>query len=309
MDRPIWNDLAVFAAVVEAGSLAGAARQLGVSTSAVSHTLRGLEVRLGVRLINRTTRSLSPTEAGLQLLAALRPALAEVGAAVGRVQANRDRPAGTVRVNAHRVAALQHIVPRLAALREAYPEIVIEVVVQDGLVDMVAEGFDAGIRHPPMLEQDMIAVRLDEGTETLLAASPDYLARHGAPGHPKDLTEHACLSYRYTTSRSLHPWEMERDGERVRVEVEPAFVSSDSEVLLEAAAAGLGIVQAAWSQAERYLRRGELVPVLPGWGLRIPPNYLYYAGRAHMTPALRLFIDAMMAPVPENRETLSAGIE
>jgi DNA-binding transcriptional LysR family regulator len=173
MDRATLGDLAVFAAIVEAGGFAEAARRAGVSPSALSHAMRSLEARLEVRLLNRTTRSVAPTEAGAKLLAALRPALSQMDDALSAVKAGRDRPAGRVRISAHRTAAVHHVLSRLAGLRRDYPDIVVELVVEDGLVDIVAGGFDAGIRLTGKLEPDMIAVRLDDGAPVSIVAAPD----------------------------------------------------------------------------------------------------------------------------------------
>ena len=173
MDRDTWNDLAVFAAIVEAGSFTKAGAGLGVTASALSHRMRLLEARMGVRLLNRTTRSVAPTEAGDRLLSSLRPAIDEVTAALVTLNADRAKPAGRVRVTAHRSAAFGLVLPRLAGFAETYPEITVELVVDDGLVDIVRSGFDAGIRRLPSLEQDMVSVRLDEGVRIVMVASPD----------------------------------------------------------------------------------------------------------------------------------------
>lgn len=293
MRRDTWNDLSAFAAIAEAGSFTEAARAIGVSPSALSHTMRGLEARLGVRLLNRTTRSVAPTAAGERLLQSLAPAIGALDDALATLDADRDRPAGRVRVSAHRTAAIHSILPRLPEFMAAYPEVVVELHVEDGLVDIVAGRFDAGVRHVHVLEQDMISVRIDDGYRLVVAASPAYLAARGTPAVPGDLLAHRCLNYRYTTSRATHRWQFERDGEQLHIDTPAGFVSNDTDVLLAAAIGGCGIACLAEPQASAALASGALVGVLADWCPVLPPNYLYYPGRRVVAPALRAFIEAM----------------
>ncbi len=293
MDRDTWSDLSVFAAIVEAGGFTRAASGLGVSASALSHRVKAMEARLGVRLLNRTTRSVAPTEAGERLLARLRPAMTEIDAAVSALETDRERPAGRVRVTAHRSAAFHLVMPRLPRLAEAYPDVTVELVVDDGLVDIVATGFDAGIRRLPSLEQDMVSVRLDDGVRLNMVATPDYLRRHGEPVLPQDLLAHRCLNYRYPSARSIHRWSFERDGQTVVLDVPGGFVTSDIDLLLTGALAGLGVACVIETQAAPHIASGALVGVLEDWRPHLPPNHLYYAGRRNIPPALRVFIDAM----------------
>lgn len=295
MDRETWADAAIFAAIAEAGSFTRAGVRLGVSASALSHRIRAMEARIGVRLLNRTTRSVKPTEAGERLLATLRPAIREVDEAMTALGAERDRPAGRVRITTHRSAAFDLVLPRLGGFAQAYPDIRVEVVVDDGLADIVAQGFDAGIRRRPSLEQDMISVRLDDGVPLRLVASPAYLARFGTPETPQDVLAHRCLSYRLPTAGSLYPWTFARDGETMSLEPPQSFLTNDIEVLCDAARAGLGLAWITAVQAAPHLASGALVSVLEDWCPHLPPNYLYYAGRRHLPPALRLFIDTMKA--------------
>jgi DNA-binding transcriptional LysR family regulator len=295
MDRETWADAAIFAGIAEAGSFTRAGVRFGVSASALSHRMRAMEARLGVRLLNRTTRSVKPTEAGERLLASLRPAIREVDEAMTALGAERDRPAGRVRVTTHRSAAFDLILPRLGAFSQAYPDIRVEVVVDDGLADIVAQGFDAGIRRRPSLEQDMISVRLDDGVPLRLVASPAYLAGFGTPRTPQDVFAHRCLSYRMPTAGSLYPWTFERGGETVSLEPPQSHLTNDIEVLCDMARAGLGLAWITAVQAAPHLASGALVSVLEDWCPHLPPNHLYYAGRRHLPPALRLFIDAMKA--------------
>lgn len=298
MDRETWNDLAVFAAIVEAGSFTKAGAGLGVTASALSHRMRLLEARMGVRLLNRTTRSVAPTEAGDRLFSSLRPAIDEVTAALVTLNADRAKPAGRVRVTAHRSAAFGLVLPRLAGFAETYPEITVELVVDDSLVDIVRSGFDAGIRRLPSLEQDMVSVRLDDGVRIAMVASPDYLNAAGIPMVPSDLQRHRCLNYRLPTAGSIYRWTFERGGQTTTMDVPGGFVTNDIDMLCEGALAGLGIACVIESQAAPYLASGALIRVLDDWSPLLPSNYLYYAGHRNLPPALRVFIDAMKTAAP-----------
>lgn len=293
MRRETWNDLAVFAAIAEAGGFTAAGRRLDVSASALSHAMRALETRLGVRLLNRTTRSVAPTEAGERLLQRLAPALADLDSTLASLADLRDRPVGRVRVSAHRTAALHSILPRMPRFIADYPDVVVELSVEDGLVDIVSGRFDAGVRHVHVLEQDMISVRIDHGYRLVVAAAPDYLAAHGAPATPADLLAHRCLNYRYTTSGATHRWAFEKDGEALHIDTPAGFVSNDADVLLAAAIGGCGVACLTEPQAEAALASGALAPLLADWCPTLPPNYLYYPGRHAVAPALRAFIEAM----------------
>ncbi|RYF91133.1 MAG: LysR family transcriptional regulator [Caulobacteraceae bacterium] len=297
MHRETWNDLAIFAAIVDAGGFTAAGARLGVTASALSHRMRAMETRLGMRLLNRTTRSIAPTEAGERLLASLRPAMAEVDAALAALDSDRARPAGRVRISAHRSAAFGVVLPRLEQFGRDYPEVTVELIVDDGLVDIVRAGFDAGIRRAPSLEQDMVSVRLDDGVRLTIAASPDYLAVFGTPQSPPDLRGHRCLNYRLPSAGSIYQWTFERDGQTTTMDAPGAFVTNDIDMLCEGAVAGLGIACIIEPQAAPYLASGALVSLLDDWRPMLPANYLYYAGRRNPPAALRVFIDAMKAPI------------
>jgi DNA-binding transcriptional LysR family regulator len=301
MDRDTWNDLAVFAAIVDAGGFTRAGAGLGVTASALSHRIRLMEARMGVRLLNRTTRSVAPTEAGQRLLASLRPAMVGIETALVALHSERATPAGRVRITAHRSAAFGLVLPRLRRFAAAYPEVTVELVVDDGLVDIVQSGFDVGIRRLPSLEQDMVSVRLDDGVRLAIVASPDYLSACGTPKTPQDLLRHQCLNYRLPTAGSLYRWTFERDGQTTTIDAPGAFVTNDIDMLCEGALAGLGVACVIATQAAPYLTSGSLISVLTGWRPMLPPNYLYYAGRRNLPPALRVFIDAMKAPLPADR--------
>lgn len=293
MERNTWSDLMVFAQIAEGGGFSSAARRLGVSPSALSHRMRGLETRLGVRLLNRSTRSVAPTEAGERLLASLAPAIAGLDDALATLDAVRERPSGRVRISAHRTAALHTLMPRLPAFAARYPDVTVELSVEDGLVDIVAGRFDAGVRHSHVLEQDMISVRIDDGYRLVAAASPGYLAAHGRPELPADLLRHRCLNYRYTSSGRTHRWRFEKDGGVQDIDPPAGLLSNDTDVLLAAAIAGCGIACLTEPQAAAAIARGELVGLLADWCPVLPPNYLYYPGRRAVAPALRAFIDAV----------------
>ena len=295
MDRELWSGLAVFVEIAEAGSFSKAATRLGLSRSALSHAMRTLEAKLGVRLLDRTTRSLAPTSAGEDLLQRLRPAMAAVEEGLGVLDLARDRPRGRVRVNAHRPAAVHIVLPRLAVLARDYPEITVELVVNDGMVDIVAERFDCGVRHEEELQGDMISIRISDPVPLIFVASPAYLAEHGSPLKPDDLARHRCISYRHASSGALHRWEFECDGASIALAVPSTFITNDVDVMRDAALAGIGVSCLIDRQAAPHIANGELVEVLPGWAPALPPNYLYYASRRQPSAAFQAFISAMRA--------------
>jgi DNA-binding transcriptional LysR family regulator len=288
------GDLSAFVAVARAGGFREAARTMGVSASSLSETVRRLEGALGVRLLNRTTRSVAPTEAGARLLERLAPALGEVEAALDLVEDFRGRPAGTLRLNVP-VAAARLVLPRLVpAFLEAYPEIRLEITAEDSFVDLLAAGCDAGIRYDERLEQDMIAVPIGPRRQRFSsAASRAYLDRHGRPGHPRDLLGHACLRGRFS-SGAMTAWEFERDGEVVKVDpMGPLLVSTGtaSDLAVQAAIAGTGIVSLFEDWLRPYFDSGALEPVLEPWWQSFSGPFLYYPGRRLMPAPLRAFVD------------------
>jgi DNA-binding transcriptional LysR family regulator len=295
MDRDLWSGLAVFETIVEAGSFARAATRLGLSASALSHAMRSLETKLGVRLLDRTTRSLAPTPAGEELLARLRPAIASVAGALADLGNARERPAGRIRVSAHRVAAIYAILPRLADFARAYPDIAVELVVDDGFVDIVADRFDCGVRHAQSLQADMISVRISAPVPLVFVAAPSYIAGRAAPVDPDDLSAHRCLCYRYTSSGIVHRWEFERDGRTLERSVRGDFTTNDIDVMRDAAVSGLGVTCLPLPHAALQLADGTLVEVLTGWAPTLAPNHLYYPSRRQPTAAFRAFVTAMRA--------------
>ena len=293
------GDLNAFVAVARAGGFREAARINDSSASGLSEAVRRLETQLGVRLLNRTTRSVSPTEAGDGLLARLTPALSEVQAALDVVNGFRDRPAGALRLNVPVSAArlvLPDLVPQFLA---AYPDIRLEVVTDESFVDILAAGCDAGIRYDERLEQDMIAVPIGPRIQrAATAASPAYLDRHGRPQHPRDLLDHACIKGRFPSGAMTTPWEFERDGEIVRVDPSgPLIVSAGgaADLSVDAAIAGTGIVSLFEDWLRPHFASGALEPVLEPWWQNFSGPFLYYPGRRLVPAPLRAFIDFVKA--------------
>ena len=288
------NDLSAFASVVRAGGFRDGARLSGVSASGLSEAVRRLEARLGVRLLNRTTRSIAPTEAGARLLERLAPALGEIEAAMDVVNAFRDRPAGTLRLNVPASVARLVLPAIVLPFLKAYPDIRLEVIAEDSFVDVLAAGCDAGIRYDERLEQDMIAVPIGPRVQRFAtAASPGFLDAHGRPDHPRDLLRFACLRGQFA-SGATHPWEFERDGEVVRVDpTGPLLVrlGAAADLAVSAAVAGLGVVHLFEDWLRPALDSGALEPVLEPWWESFSGPFLYYPGRRHLPAPLRAFVD------------------
>lgn len=292
-------ELRAFVAVAEQGNFARAAAHLGVSASALSQTIRHLEERLGARLLNRTTRSVSLTEIGSGLLDRLRPALADIDAAVATAMgAAHAVPAGRVRINSTRDAAVHYLAPLLAGFMQAHPLISLDVVVDDRLVDIVAGGFDIGIRLGECLEQDMHALSLSGELRMMVVAAPGYLQRHGTPRTPQDLRGHQCLSYRWPTDNSVYRWEFEKRGRSLQVAVEGALVVSDPQLLTPIVLAGAGIAYVFAHQVQALVEQGRLVHLLADWTPAFPGFYLYYFSQRQMAPAVRAFIDFVGQALP-----------
>jgi DNA-binding transcriptional LysR family regulator len=292
-------DLNAFLAVAQARGFRDAARIAGSSASTLSEAVRRLEARLGVRLLHLTTRSVVPTEAGTRLIERLAPALGEVEAALDVVNLFRDTPAGTLKLNVP-VSAARLVLPAiLPGFLAAYPDIQVEIVAEDGFVDMVASGCDAGIRYDERLEQDMIAAPIGPRIQRFAtAASPAYLDARGRPGHPRDLLDHACLRGRFTSGALTSPWEFERLGEIVRIEPQGpliASVSGAADLLVDIAVAGGGNIHLFEDWLRPVLASGALEPVLPEWWQSFSGPFLYYSGRRLVPPPLRAFVDHIRA--------------
>ncbi|RWA62233.1 LysR family transcriptional regulator [Mesorhizobium sp.] len=293
------NDLQAFMAVARAGGFREGARATAGSASALSEAIRRLETQLGVRLFNRTTRSVALTEAGASLLARLGPALGEVEAALDVVNGFRDRPAGTLRLNVP-ISASRLVLPKIVpGFLAAYPAIRLEVIAEENFIDLLVAGCDAGIRYDERLEQDMIAVPIGPRVQRFTtSAAPSYLDRHGRPQHPRDLLGHACVRGRFP-SGVMTPWEFERDGEVVRVDpTGPLVVSIGGgvDLAVDAAIAGVGILWLFEDWVRPHFESGALEPVLEPWWQSFPGPFLYYPGRRLVPAPLRAFIDYIKTP-------------
>jgi DNA-binding transcriptional LysR family regulator len=290
-----FAELKAFVAVVERGSFARAADHLGISRSALSQVIRQLESRLGVRLLNRTTRSVAPTESGRRLHERIAPMFLEMDDAVAQAVDATSRTAGTLRINTLSMAAKKIIAPRLGSFHKSHPEVVLDIVIDDGLSDIVAGGFDAGIRVGGRLQKDMIAIRLTPDVRLLAVASPDYLARAGEPKTPADLHRHACINWRFPGSGRVARWEFLKKGKKIEAVVEGPLISNHQDIVVPAALQGLGIFYAYNDDGiAEALERGRLKRVLVDWSLTMPGLYLYYSNRRHIQPALRAFIDCLL---------------
>lgn len=287
------NDLAAFAVVAEARSFTRAAARLNVSPSALSQTIGKLEKRLGVRLLSRTTRSVTMTDAGERLLAVVQPRVAEIEAELANLLALRDRPSGTIRITTSEYPALSILEPVLARLMPDYPDITVEVSVDYGLTDIVAERFDAGIRLGEHLAQDMIAVPISPPLRMAVVGSPAYFARHTKPVEPADLHQHRCINVRFPRLGNLAQWEFEKDGRVVNVRVTSCLINNSLHLGLAAARDGIGL---AWLPAELVRPQvvtGDLVQVLEDWCPSFAGYHLYYPSRMHPSAAFTLLVDAL----------------
>jgi DNA-binding transcriptional LysR family regulator len=288
-----YNQLRAFVAVGEHLSFSRAAEVLGVSPSALSQLVRGFEERVGVRLLNRTTRSVALTEAGLTLFQRVRPAVSELGAALGQVRRTRERPSGTVRVHAFRSAAERYLDPILADFAEDYPDVVLDITLDDEVVDMVAAGFDAALRISEVIERDMIAVRLGPDLRQIAVATPEYVARHGQPEHPRDLVNHRCIRWRWSGHTTPYAWEFFENGSWFSVTVDGPLIVNDKELALRATLQGIGIGFPVEDTVADHIAAGRLVPLLQEWSAPFPGMFLCYPQQRQMAPALRAFIDAV----------------
>ncbi|MBX5135410.1 LysR family transcriptional regulator [Rhizobium lentis] len=286
-----YAELRAFVAVAEHGNFARAAARLGMSASALSQTIRTLEERMGIRLLNRTTRSVAPSEAGQRLLAGLVPALADLDRAVADVAALRDKPAGLLRITAPRVAIVHTLAPLIAPFNAAYPDIIMDIIVDDKLTDIVAGRFDAGIRLGEMVEKDMVSVKLGGEMRLVVIASPGYVARHGMPQTPRDLRDHSCIASRWPTVGSLYLWEFERGDEKLEVAVSGPLSTTDNDLMLRAVLDGVGIAYLFDHHVAEHLAAGRLVSMLDDWTPPFPGFHLYYPSRRQMPPPLRAFVD------------------
>jgi len=288
-----FNDLAAFAVVARERSFTRAAAQLGVSQSALSQTIKALEERLGMRLLTRTTRSVLPTEAGERLVQTIAPRLEEIERELAQLSALRDKPAGKVRITAGEHPALSILQPALKKFLPQYPDISVELIVDYGLTDIVAEGYDAGVRLGEQVAKDMIAVRIGPEMRMALVGSPGYFKNNPRPQTPQDLTSHNCINTRLPTYGGLFPWGLEKDGQEIRVRAEGQLVFNNLGLRINSALDGLGIAYVPENQALPHIAKGKLVRVLEDWCAPFPGYHLYYPSRRHSSPALTLLIEKL----------------
>jgi DNA-binding transcriptional LysR family regulator len=293
MQRGNLNDLMAFLAVGQERSFTRAAAQLGVSQSALSHTIRGLEERLGLRLLTRTTRSVSPTEAGERLLHAIGPRFAEIAAELAALSELREKPAGTIRITATDYAADTILWPKLTGFLRRYPDIKVEIVIDYGLTDIVAERFDAGVRGGEQVAKDMIAVRIGPDMRIAVVGAPSYFETRSEPARPQDLIAHNCINLRLPTRGGLYAWEFEKDGRALKVHVEGQLVLNGTFQMLNAALAGFGLAYVPEDVAQPHLSKGCLKRVLTDWCPPFTGCHLYYPSRRQPTPAFALLVEAL----------------
>jgi len=293
MARENLNDIAAFVAVARERSFTRAASRMGVSQSALSHTIRGLEERMGIRLLTRTTRSVAPTEAGDQLLDAVGGHLDEIEAGLAALGDLRDKPAGHFRITSTEHAAETILWPAMEQIARAYPDIALEVVIDYGLSDIVAQRFDAGVRIGEAIAKDMIAVRIGPDLEMAVVGTPGYLAANGVPQSPQDLVSHNCINLRLASAGGLYAWEFEKDGREINVRVDGQFTFNRSGLIRKAARAGHGLASVPIDQVQDDLANGTLVRVLADWCPPFSGYHLYYPSRRQNSLAFRLLVNAL----------------
>jgi DNA-binding transcriptional LysR family regulator len=293
MARENINDLIAFLAVARERSFTRAAAKLGVSQSALSQTIRGLEERLGLRLLTRTTRSVAPTEAGERLLRTVGPRFEEIEAELEALSELREKPAGTIRITAADYAADTVLWPKLARLLREYPDIKVEIIIDYGLTDIVAQRYDAGVRHGEQVAKDMIAVRIGPDMRMAVVGAPSYFAERSPPKTPQDLIGHNCINLRLPTLGGLYAWEFEKGDRELKVRVEGQLVFNGSYQMLNAALAGFGLAYVPEDLAQPHLAKGRLKRVLEDWCPPFSGYHLYYPSRRQSSPAFALLVDAL----------------
>lgn len=293
MQRENFNDLMAFILVAKEHSFTRSAAKLGISQSALSHTIRGLETRLNIRLLTRTTRSVSPTEAGERLLKSIGPHFEQIERHLNALSELRDKPAGTIRITASEHPINNYIWPKLKDFFIKYPDIHIEISVDYKLIDIVKEQYDAGVRIGDMIANDMIAVRIGPDMKMSVIASPDYFKKYPKPLTPQELTQHNCINLRFPTYDNLYAWEFEKDGHKQKVHVSGQLTFNLTTHKLKAALAGLGLAYIPEDMARPYIAKGQLINVLEDWCAFYPGYYLYYPNRHHISSAFSLLVDAL----------------
>jgi len=301
MNREDWGSLAAFAVVAEERSFTRAAARLGVSPSALSHTMRRLEERLHIRLLARSTRSVSTTEAGERLLARLAPAIGEISNAVEDLGRLLDRPSGGVRITTSRSAAQMVIAPILPRFVASYPGIVLEVLIEAGLTNIIAQRFDAGIRLGESLEKDVVAVPVTGQLRMAVVGAPSYFTAHPEPSTPQDLRQHRCINFRLPSAGTIYKWEFEKGRHKVEVGVDGPLIFNDEAMVLDAVLAGIGLAYLGESQVASLVQAGALSRVLEDWCPPFAGFFLYYPGRRQVSPALAAFIDAVRVPAESRK--------
>ncbi|MBS0416280.1 MAG: LysR family transcriptional regulator [Proteobacteria bacterium] len=296
-----FGQLRAFIAVAEALNFSRAAHKLGVSSSALSQLVRSLEERVGVRLLHRTTRNVSLTEGGQQLFQRVKPAVEEIGAALGQTSHLREQPIGPVRIHCFRTAADLYVRPVLKSFHEAWPDVVLDITVDDEVVDLVAGRFDAAIRIGEVIEKDMVAMRLGPDLRQIAVAAPEYLARRGTPQHPRDLVSHACIGWRWPGHERPYKWEFQEAGQWFEVAVQGPIIANSKEFCLQAAIDGLGIAFPTEQVSAPHVEAGRLVRLLEAWSAPFPGFFLCFPARRQMAPALRVFIDTVLGERPGSR--------
>ena len=293
MENNDLNTLAAFVAVAEERSFTRAAKRLGVSPSAMSHAMRGLEEKIGVRLLSRTTRSVSPTEAGEQLLARLRPAITDVKDALERLAGLRNKPAGRLRLLVPRLAGTELLAPKLAQFTRDYPDVVLDITADDTHLDIVAGGYDAGIQFGEYIQKDMIAVRVSKDHRAAIVGSAVYFKSHPKPKAPRDLLSHKCINFRHGHGGDVYRWEFEKGRKSLSVAVNGPLIVDDVEIVIRAALDGIGLAFVGEDKVAQQLASGRLIRVLDDWCQPFPGFFLYYPSRRQQPAALSALINTL----------------
>lgn len=293
MAREVFNNLLWFLAVAEERSFTKAAARIGVAQSTLSHTIKRLEAQMGIRLLTRTTRNVAPTEAGERLRQSLAPRLAEIEAEIAALMEFRDKPAGNIRITLSDHALNSVVWPKLRPVLRAYRDIRLELSIDNGLRNIVEDGFDAGIRLGESVQKDMIAVRIGPDWRQVAVASPSYFAAHPVPKHPQDLVGHNCINMRQATAGGLYAWEFERGGQELRVRVNGQLTFNTSYAMIDAALSGYGVAYLPEDLVDRHIASGDLVLVLDDWSPHFAGYYIYYPSRRQNLPAFKVIVDAL----------------
>jgi DNA-binding transcriptional LysR family regulator len=301
-----FAELKAFTTVATKGSFVRAAEQLGLSASSISQVIRDLEDRLGVRLLNRTTRSVSLTDAGSRLLARLTPAFVELEASVQELGELRDKPSGRLRIVTPRLPFIDHLGPLLDRFHVEYPDVMLDITVDDAITDIAARGYDLGVRLGELLEQDVVAFKMGGKLRQIAVASPEYVVRHGKPKHPRDLHAHKCISWRQAGSITPYSWEFQKGKEVLAISVNGPLILNDRSLTLLPAVQGVGIAFWVEHRVRSFIEAGTLVPLLEDWSPSFPGFFAYYRKQTVMPTALRVFVDFLKASVPKAQASRSA---